>query len=463
MITRLHHASTRTALHAPAAGISLTYAELHAIVQSTKPVWGAQRQLVFLRVRNDLATVLALLSLRAAGHAVVLVDAALDAAMLDALVETYRPHVIVGGDDAVGERVALGPVWCRIIRHESDTVMHPLLALCLATSGSTGSPKLVRLSEDAIVTNARSIVEALDIQADDVAITALPLHYTYGFSLLTTHLAAGASIVISAHGVMAPEFWSDVTTYQVTALAGVPYTYQMLDRLRFARVIPPCVRVMTESGGKLPEDLVRRVHAFMQERGGRFYLMYGQTEATSRLAVLPFDRLPDHLDSVGRAVPGGSFVAVDESGAPLPHGTPGEIVYRGPNVMLGYATCREDLAQGDLLGGVLRTGDLGTVDSEGLVRLTGRIKRIGKLYGVRVDLDAVERLAADMAPVAVLEGDNRLIVFASGEPELDVHTLRTTLATRLRMQQRMIDVRRVAALPRTASGKVDYPALQAAA
>lgn len=478
MIAHMAPRSDRPALIAADGTRTLTYAALHdavhATVQALDAAWPHARALAFLTMRNDIDSIVALLALRAAGHAVVLVDGALDAAQQEALRTHWRPSLVVASaPDAnvrpLGMRPLVGASGLFVATPASAMhSLHPSLALCLTTSGSTGSPKLVRLSELAVIANARSIAHALEIGPSDRAITCLPLHYAYGLSLLTSHLVVGASLVVSDRGFMDVAFWHAVKAQQVTSLAGVPYMYEMLERLGVARAVPPCVRVMTQAGGRLGDASVQRLHAFMDARGGRFHVMYGQTEATARIAIMPHAWLPARLGAAGRAVPGGTLDVCDADGALLPTGAEGEVVYRGPNVMLGYATERDDLARGDDQQGVLRTGDIGRVDEDGCLIITGRLKRIGKLFGVRIDLDAIERdLNAD-APTAVLEGDNQLVVFttddeATRSADADAPSpLVLRLSTQLRVQQRAIVVRAIDAIPRTASGKVDYPALRRA-
>ena len=454
------------AIVAPDADTVLTYGELARRVDTiAQELRRHPGELVFLLVRNDLATVLAMLGFRAASCAVVLLDADLGTELLQGFCDTYQPNAIIASTARTGARLdAAGTtLWIETRDSLPASPVHHDLALCLATSGSTGSPKLVQLAATAIDANAHAIAAALGITTEDRAVACLPLHYAYGLSILTSHLAAGASVVLTTSNVMDAAFWTAVKRNLVTALSGVPFTYELLEKLRLERVIPPAIRVMTQAGGKIADDVAMRVHAFMAARGGRFHVMYGQTEATARIAVMPHDWLPAKIGSVGRAVPGGELTVQAEDGTSLPQGAMGEVVYRGPNVMLGYATGRADLARGDVLGGSLRTGDLGLLDIDGCLRITGRLKRIGKLFGVRIDLDFVERLASGDAPAAVIEGSDRLLVFSTGDDSVDLAVLGSRIAARLRVQQRNIDVRRVTSLPRTASGKVDYPALRAIA
>jgi acyl-coenzyme A synthetase/AMP-(fatty) acid ligase len=482
MIAMIAPPSERLALLSAIDGATWSYAQLHAEIAAQvavwRQIWPLERALVFLETQNDVASIIALLSLRAADHAVVLIDGSLDPSTREALRQCYQPSAVVrsrttaaAGASADHEASAIPGIpsltWTRDASAQTAarTPTHPAFALGLTTSGSTGSPKVVRLTEAAVIANAGSIVEALAIGSNDRAITCLPLHYAYGLSLLTSHLAAGASLVVTGLGFMDRAFWSAVKAFEVTSLAGVPYMYEMLERLGPERALPPSVRVMTQAGGRLQDAAVARLHAVMAARDGRFHVMYGQTEATARIAVMPHAWIPSRLGSAGRVIPGGFLEIRDAKGNTVPCGEEGEVVYRGPNVMMGYAESRADLALGDTQHGVLHTGDIGRLDHDGALWITGRLKRMGKLFGVRIDLDALERQLSVDAPTAVIEGDQQLLVFtavgsASQHQTTEPHEIAVRLAAQLRVQSRTIQVRAIAALPRTASGKVDYPALR---
>ncbi|GAB3865821.1 hypothetical protein GCM10027610_116700 [Dactylosporangium cerinum] len=181
----------------------------------------------------------------------------------------------------------------------------------------------------------------------------------------------------------------------MTSLALVPSQYEMLRRLRFDPWRYPSLRTLTQAGGRLRAELVRDFHDRMASAGGRLFVMYGQTEAAPRLTTLPADRLAEKLGSVGPAVPGGRLTVRLEDGTETTEpGVVGEVLYRGPNVMMGYAETAADLARGDEQGGLLETGDLGHLDEEGYLFIDGRLKRFGKVFGVRLNLDDIERLAA---------------------------------------------------------------------
>ena len=332
-----------------------------------------------------------------------------------------------------------------IERFTTDSV-HPDLALLLTTSGSTGNPKLVRLSGNAVSANAEQIAQVLGITAGDVAITTLPLFYSYGMSVLNSHLLRGATVVLERTGIMQRDFWAAVAEHGVTSMAFVPYQYEMLRRLRFDPAKYPALRTLTQAGGRLRSDLVTDFAQRMATVGGRLYVMYGQTEAAPRMATLPPARLDEKLGSVGQALPGGTFTIEDD-----------EVVYRGPNVMMGYAETAADLALGDEQGGVLHTGDLGRLDDEGFLFITGRAKRIGKVFGVRINLDDVEK----HFPVAAVSGDDKLNVFAEGISEDEARDLRTKISEWLGTHFSGVVVRSIESLPLLPNGKIDYRALEA--
>ncbi|MEU7903989.1 AMP-binding protein [Actinoplanes sp. NPDC049118] len=403
---------------------------------------------VFALTPTDLPAVTLYLGALAARRPIAVLDPDLDGNVLLALIERFAPALVTGAPGAPPRGYTAADGWW--VRDDPAVEPHPDLGLLLATSGSTGDPKLVRLSRAAVLANAEAIGESLGIAHTDVAPTTLPLFYTYGLSVLNSHLLRGATVVLERGGMMQREFWGAVDTYGVTTLAAVPYQYEMLRRLRFDPARYPTLRTLTQAGGRLRVELVEDFAQRMAAVGGRLFVMYGQTEATARMAVLPPDRLAGKLGSAGMAIPGGAFSIAD-----------GEVVYTGPNVMMGYAESAADLARGDDLGGVLRTGDLGRLDDEGFLYLTGRLKRIGKVFGVRVNLDDIERALAPHGLVAAVAGDDRLHVFVEGADAGAARSVRGELAEFLDTHFSGLDVRGIPALPLLPTGKIDYRSLEA--
>jgi len=334
--------------------------------------------------------------------------------------------------------------------------VHPDLALLLSTSGSTGSPKLVRLSADAVEANARAIAAYLGLGPSDRSITSLPLQYCYGLSVLTSHLAAGASVVCTGASVVDPCFWDAVDRHEVTNLAGVPHTFELLDRSGFAERSHPTLRFLTQAGGRLAPEAVRRWAQVGQRRGFDLWVMYGQTEATARMAYLPPPLVEDNPDAVGVVVPGGSFRLEPVEGCAPDEG---ELVYAGPNVMLGYAESPEDLALGRTVD-ELRTGDLARIGEDGLVRIVGRRREVLKVFGLRIDLrrvaDGLD--AAGIDATCTGDDDGLAVAVHDATPVADV---RRRLGAVTGLPASAIRVAAIGEVPRLASGKPDRTRLAA--
>jgi long-chain acyl-CoA synthetase len=427
------------------------------------------RSLIFCVGQNDLPSLVSYLAALRRSLVPVLLPGNLATDALAQLVETYRPRYLVHNRNELDLPGWGAPLWQdrgAVLLERKGHQPYPLhddLALLLTTSGSTGSPKLVRLSRRNLLANADSIAQYLGLDSQERAITSLPMHYSYGLSVVNSHLRVGASLVLTDRSLMDPHFWSLLRTQQVTSLSGVPYHYDMLLKLRLERLDLGHVRTLTQAGGRLTPEKIRQVQKVCASKGMRFITMYGQTEATARIAYLPAELTADKAGSIGTAIPDGQLWLEDEAQKLI--STPdltGEMVYRGPNVSMGYAESWRDLVLGDERGGVLRTGDLAQRDKDGHFWIVGRKSRVIKLYGNRVALDAVEALLqAEGLECAATGDDTQLVVGVSGVTPSAAAALRQSLALRLGIHPVAIRVLGLPALPRLDSGKVDYPALRA--
>lgn len=368
--------SDRPALVA-ADGSSLHHGELRARVADRAASWGPARRLVLVEGGRTVDHVVNYLAALEHGHATLVVPAGRDHSEV---LERWQPDIVALSSGT------------RVRREESAHTLHPDLSLLLSTSGTTGSPKLVRLSSEAVASNAAAIAGYLGLAADDNAMCSLPLHYCYGLSVLHSHLLSGAAVTLTDASVVDPCFWSLAREVGATSVAGVPHTFDLLDRSPFATSGLPTLRRITQAGGRLAPDSVRAWAARGQRDGWDLVVMYGATEATARMSFLPPELALERAGSIGRAIPGGHLRIepldeVDEPGV-------GELVYSGPNVMMGYALTPRDLARGGDLD-ELRTGDLAR-EVDGLFEVVGRRNRHAKVFGLRIDLDRVDRhLAAD--------------------------------------------------------------------
>ncbi|SDZ16839.1 Acyl-CoA synthetase (AMP-forming)/AMP-acid ligase II [Micromonospora pattaloongensis] len=426
----------------------MSYRALAARVADTAQRLGRHRRLVLLAGANTVDAVVVYLAALAAGHPVLLVPGDNPAAM-ESLIAAYDPDVVAGPTDGrwqVDERRAI-----------STHALHPDLALLLSTSGSTGSPKLVRVSYDNVRANAEAIAEYLDIRPGDRAATTLPMHYCYGLSVINSHLARGAGLILTELSVADACFWELFRDRRGTTFAGVPYTFELLDRVGFAAMRLPHLRYVTQAGGRLAPDRVRHWATVGRRDGWDLFVMYGQTEATARMAYLPPELAASHPEAIGVPVPGGAFRL-----APLPdHPDPeaGELVYTGPNVMLGYAETRADLGLGRTVD-ELRTGDIARRTPDGLYELIGRRSRFAKILGVRIDPQRVEAaLDRHGLTTCCVGADDELIVAVQGG-DGDVGRVRRLVVGECGAPARAVRVCFVTELPRLPTGKPDHVAVR---
>jgi len=426
----------------------LTRADLRERVRERRDELGDVRRLVMVSCANAVEPLVTYLAAREGGHPVLLVpgDPAQESNRR-ALLERYDPDVVFGPGEhgwALDER-----------RDGTRHELHPELAMLASTSGSTGAPKLVRLSHDNLLSNAASIADYLGLRPDDRAATTLPMQYCYGLSVINSHLLVGASLFLTERSVVEPRFWSEFDEAEATSFAGVPYTFELLDATGFAERTPPRLRTVTQAGGRLGADRVRRYASLGQERGFDFVVMYGQTEATARMAYLPPELADARPTSIGIPIPGGRF-RIDESVGNGEAGV-GELVYSGPNVMMGYAEAAEDFAAGATLE-ELRTGDLARRADDGLYEVVGRGSRFVKVFGLRIDLDRVEQLMLEHGIDARAIGhDERLVVFVLSDRE--GRNAAGIIAASVGLPPHSVRVHPIAEFPRTPNGKSDTAAL----
>lgn len=426
---------------------TLTYAEALALGREILGPLPRDRALVMLRCSLTIPSVAAYMALLAEGHVPLLLEASLADALLDGLAELYRPDLIL--DPATGERTVSG---------NASVPLHPDLGLLLTTSGSTGSPKLVRLKTSGVVANAQAIAAYLGLTQAERPLLHLPMSYSYGMSIINSHLMAGASICLTQKSVMEPGYWEELRAQEATSIAGVPFHYMAIRRLGEKGLDIPSLKTLTQAGGRLDPKIIAFFAEWAERTGRQFFVMYGQTEAGPRIAYLPPDKAADAPDAIGVPVPGVAIDLLDEAGAPVAEGEQGEMAVRGPSVMMGYALAAEDLARGDDLGGVLRTGDLAKRGEDGLLRITGRAARMLKIYGLRVNLEEIDRRLADLGHSAVAFGtDDALRILIEGEA--DAQKVREQVVELFSLPPRGIEVRCCPGIARSATGKIAAAAL----
>ena len=405
-------------------GNTISYKELDDYANKIADTIG-HRCLVFSLCRNEIGSIVGYVGFVNNGIVPVLLNSHLDEELLSGLLNNYNPSYLWVPNDQVSQFSGMEIVYSMfnysLIRtnYQEEHHLYDELALLLTTSGSTGSPKFVRQSYENILDNAKSIVDYLHLSNEERPITTLPMNYTYGLSIINSHLLVGSTILVTEKTLMQKEFWQFFNEHEATSFGGVPYTYEMLDRLRFYRMNLPSLRTMTQAGGKILPDLHEKFARYAKDNGKNFVVMYGQCEATARMGYLPPEKAVEKKGSMGIVIPGGKFRLIDANGKEItkPNST-GELVYEGKNVTLGYAECGDDLAKGDERHGVLETGDMAQFDEDGYYYIVGRKKRFLKIYGNRVNLDEIDRLIKEHfnnIDVASTGVDDHMYIFVTDE------------------------------------------------
>jgi acyl-CoA synthetase (AMP-forming)/AMP-acid ligase II len=459
------------------SGRTFSYSEIKSKCVKINPFINfGSKKLIFSFCDNSVESIIIYLSALRSGNAVFLVNTKMDSGLKQSLINIYKPEIIFSVDDITEflndsfirahgyDKVEIDEKYSIHLskNHLDSTPPHPDLAVLLSTSGTTGSPKLVKLTFGNIQSNAEAISQYLDITGDETPITSLPMHYSFGLSVINSHLLKGAKIVCTNKSMVMREFWNTFNRYNCTSFSGVPYNYQMLQRLKFDKMDLPSLKTMTQAGGRLSEEFIKYFYEITVKKGIRFFVMYGQTEATARISYVPYEKLGDKIGSIGVPIPNGRIKIFSDENEITSPSVQGELVYYGKNVMMGYAERKDDLSKDDELHGILHTGDLAYKDDEGFYYITGRLKRFIKLFGLRVNLDEIEKLIENQfgAATACYGGDDSLkILIQSHDSGILEHVKRKVTDT-YKIHHSVLFLNCIDAIPVTASGKKDYTLIQ---
>ena len=447
------------------SGEIYTYLDLNNAAETITAAMDKKR-LTFCLCENTIGSLMGYVGFMTHHVPTVLLDGSKDIDVILNLANHYMPQYIWIPTKRVdelghGEPVLTHKDYTLIQWADTHYEINPEILLCLTTSGTTGSPKLVKITEKNLHSNAESIAEYLKITSAERAITSLPMHYSFGMSVINSHFVKGATILLTDKAVIQKEFMDFLKNGHATSIAGVPYTYEMLRRLRFLKKDLPELKTMIQAGGKLNANIVKEYVEAAQASGKEFIVMYGQTEASPRMSYLPFEHALEKYASIGIAIPGGKLSVRDVNDQEITTpDTDGELIYEGPNVCMGYAECIEDLASGDENNGVLHTGDVARFDSDGYFYITGRMKRFVKVWGNRCNLDATEQLVKAITTSCACVGvDDKITIFVTEDGLEEI--IKNYLSEKTGLNIRAFDVKVIDAIPTLPSGKLDYQGMQA--
>lgn len=448
-----------------AQGQQLAYGELRAFANQVGGMMPA-RSLLFLLVENNVGGIAWTIGNICAGNVPLILNAHLDDQLYNSLFELYQPPFLCVPDGIAGRYSYETVISCygyTLMRTGQEaSPLHKDLSHLLPTSGSTGSPKLVRHKYENIEAAALNISTFFKLTDKDRPLMVLPLYYTMGLSMVFSHFYAGATVLITNQSMTDRGFWQFIKEERATSFTGVPYSFEILNLMRFFRMDLPDLKLLTQGGGRMSRELNLKFAEYCRDNGKRWIATYGQSECTARMAWLPPEWAVEKVGSIGVAVPNAELSLIDMDGNPVTApNTEGEMCYRGKNVTMGYASCREDLLLGDENHGFIHTGDLAYFDEDGCYYIVGRMGRFLKLFGMRVGLDECERIIKGKYPnleCACVGTDEKMLVYLTDDSYKE--RVKEELVSRLKLVATSFEVRLIKEIPKNEAGKILYAEIE---
>ena len=446
-------------------GEQLTYGELRDFAEQAEHLMPS-RSLVFLFVENNVGGITWTIGNICASNVPLILNAHLDEGLYKSLYELYQPPFVCVPEKMAEkypyEIVATSYGYALMKTGNEACPMNNELSHLLPTSGSTGSPKLVRHKYENIEAAALNISTFFELTEKDRPLMVLPLYYTMGLSMVFSHLYVGATVLITNLSMTDRNFWKFIKEEKATSFTGVPYSYEILNLMRFFRMDLPDLNLLTQGGGRMPKELNLKFAEWCRDNGKKWIATYGQSECTARMAWLPAKWAVKKVGSIGIAVPNGELSLIDMDGHPITTpNTEGEMCYRGKNVTMGYAHNREDLLLGDERNGFIRTGDLAYFDEDGCYYIVGRMGRFLKLFGMRVGLDECENIIKSKfsgLECACTGNDEKMLVYLTNENFKD--KVKEELVIRLKLVASSFEIRMINEIPKNEAGKTLYAKLE---
>lgn len=442
----------------------MTYGELCDEVENLGK-YLKTRSFAFCLCSNKIPSVIGYISMVEHDVVPLMLSSSIDKTFFESLYKEYMPHLVW----APMSFSCISKSWEKLFSYGDYALyqteceiyeLNPLLQLCMSTSGSTGSPKLVRYKKGNLESNAKNVARAFRWTSDERAFVDLGLQYTMGLNVLNTHLYVGATILLCNYNPLESGYWDFMEQNKATNITGVPFTFEIYARLKFFSKKFPYLKTIAEGGGRLTDKRFLELAEYSANSDKRFFATFGTTETSARLAYLDPSLALEKIGSIGKAIPEGRLFLVDESGNELSDGpAEGELCYSGPNVTMGYAISKDDLLLGDVWKGTYRTGDLARRDEDGCYYITGRLSRFLKLLGHRVSLDQCERLILNDLKIecACAGNDETMLIFIENTEAVGRSS--TYLSEKLHLNKSLFVEVLIECIPRNESGKILYKEL----
>lgn len=446
-------------------GFDITYGNLVNEITAFNPKI-SKRSIAFILSENCIASLVAYLSMIERDVVPLILNRKTEKGLLIDMVNVYKPkYIYLRMEDA--KNFTFTPVYNNrnYVLLETHNDIYPInekLQFLMTTSGSTGSPKLVRYKRGNLEANARNVAKAFEWNCDERAICDLGMQYTMGLNVINTHLYVGGTVLLTSRNIISSEFWDFVKKNNGTNFTGVPFSYDILHRLHYEKMNEiNSIKTFSQGGGKLTEERFKEFSEYCNRTGRRFIASFGTTETSARMCMLDPKLATEKIGSVGRAIPEGEVFLIDMDNNIIDEpNVEGELCYKGPNVTMGYAECIDDLNKGDEWNGEYHTGDLSVKDIDDCYYITGRKNRFLKLLGHRVGLDECERMISERfnCSCACMGDDQKMRIFIDGN--ITTELLKEYISKKLCLYKNLFDINRLNSIPRNESGKIDYKTLE---
>lgn len=445
-------------------GERITYGEL---AEYTLPIAEIipKRSVVFLMCRNTVGCIVSYISMIENDIVPVMLNENIDRELYESLVETYQPQ-FVSVDKSLEKKFHYSPVFeCQnfvyLATGYPEYPINEKLELLMTTSGSTGSPKLVRYKKGNLESNARNVAKAWGWTNSERPVCDLLMNYTMGLNVINTHLYVGATLLLVTSNITDIKYWNFIKNERATNYTGVPFSYDLLWKLRFYKMDLPYLTTLSSGGGKLTDQMFISIAEYALENRKRFIASFGTTETSARMAMLDANMAIDKVGSIGKAIPEGELFLLDDDGKLIEKTeAEGELGYTGPNVTMGYSLTKEDLILDDVFNGMYRTGDVARRDKDGYYYIIGRKNRFLKMLGYRVNLDQCEQLIRNKFNIdcACIGTDAQMTIFITVTDSSDM--VKKYLSEKTGIYLSMFRVIVIDTIPRNSSGKILFKKLE---
>ena len=415
------------------------------------------KNIIFFLIENSKESISFYFQLIKSGTVPILFSSDTNEELLHNLYQKYEPNYILSC-----KKISLNKFKIKLLKKfnrynlyssikKFNHQIHKDLCLMMSTSGSTGSPKLVKISYENVLENTKSICKFLSINEKHTTITTLQPHYTFGLSIINTHILQGAKIIINNNTLFEKNFWKKCLKFRVNSFGAVSFMYEILEKIKFEKFNLPDLKYLTHAGSKLNKPLHNYINNVCSKKNYKFISMYGQTEATSRISYLSWKYSKKKISSIGKAIPGGKLFIKDKKKI-------GEICYMGKNIMMGYANNFKDLNIKEKIN-ILHTGDFGYKDHDNFFYLKGRKDRFIKIYGHRVNLDEIDNFLSNegFKTCSILKKNKIIIYYEKNSLNLKIKNL---ISKKFNLSQNFFNTKELLKIPLTSSGKVKFSKLK---